>query len=340
MKEFFPSATHAWLDVTLDQLGFADGTIEPLRVEASNRHFYRIHNRASTGNSARSVVAMVSPPDLERNDAFVTMAEVFSSHRVGVPQILAAHHAEGVFLMTDLGTQHLEDLYPTPAGQAALNLAIDALSSLSAVRDPAIEPYTESRFEMELGIFTEWFLGALMGKSLPDDCNPTFAHLLTATQLQPKGCVHRDYHCRNLLVVESEESPRLGVVDFQDALFGPILYDIASLLHDCYYTHSPDVIAAGLERFISATPQLQEVPRADLQRWFELTAVQRQLKAIGIFVRLAMRDGKQSHLENVIPTLRRTTALCDGYADLAPLAELLRACNAEAQGLIGALLTQ
>ncbi len=314
MKENLTSTPHiAWC---ADQLAPQKvQRVEPLRVEASHRHFYRVHTGTKTA------VLMVSPPELEDNRRFVALAEVFRRHGIPVPGLLATHFDAGWFLMDDLGERHLEDAYAGAESDEALTSAVQTLAALGRVSAPEIEPYTPDRFTMELGIFTEWLADKTLGIDI--HAAAEFDLLIDATQAQPQACVHRDYHCRNLLWHDHQ----LGIVDFQDALHGPCLYDIASLLRDCYYTFEEDEIDRWLGVFVAATPALAASSANEIKRWFDFTAIQRQLKAIGIFARLHLRDGKSSHLGHIMPVTERLIALLATYPELKHLKKQLESCK-------------
>jgi aminoglycoside/choline kinase family phosphotransferase len=221
--------TIAWCETALSQTNERVINTTPLRVEASHRSFYRIQT------NRRSLVLMDSPPSLERNTQFTILAQVFHEQGLAVPEILAQEDELGLFLLTDLGSTHLEDLYGSAKQEAALAAAIDALPILAAISHPAVEPYSADRLHMEIGIFTEWFLEGLLQYPVERTQLQTISELLVSTaQLQPKGCLHRDYHCRNLLY----DNGRFGIVEFLDALHGPFLYDIAYLMRDCYFEFS------------------------------------------------------------------------------------------------------
>ncbi len=296
------------------QPGFNAASVEVLRAEASFRAFYRL--RAASGDS---LVLMVSPPDKEQNQQFERLAGVFGRAGIPVPTVLAAEREQGWYLMTDLGSHELADVYGTAQEDSALEAALETLIRLQGVEDPAIPPYTQSRFADELEIFRDWFAGAFIATSLPDNCAPAFRHLVERMPGQLQCCVHRDYHCRNLLF--DPDSERLGVVDFQDALMGPASYDLASLLHDCYHDFSADEVARWQRFYLERSP----LPH-DPERFAEdmtLTAIQRQLKAVGIFARLKLRDGKATHLEHIQPVLEHISQLSQPIAALAPLADWL-----------------
>jgi aminoglycoside/choline kinase family phosphotransferase len=212
----------------------------------------------------------------------------------------------------------LFDVYGTDQESPALASAIAMLHALQSITDSGVPPYTTERFAAELDLSNEWFLDAFLGlernKAAYED---VYASLIAQTQEQPQVCVHRDYHCRNLLFEEGE----LGVVDFQDALMGPALYDLASLLRDCYHVFAEPQIERWLRTYVAdSTLDLDPVAA---KRWLDLTAVQRQLKAIGIFARLHVRYGKPSHLPHIIPVLERVLDLARRHRETAALAPCL-----------------
>jgi N-acetylmuramate 1-kinase len=316
-------ALRRWTQSALAQLHATDGAGElhwlPLRVEASQRRFYRV--RWATAASPRqspapSYVVMNSPPSVENNDQFVALARLFAEHGIGVPRLWSADSAAGFFLMADLGETHFADVYESQGPEVALGAALPTLIRLQQVEDPAIPPYTRDRFADELGIYVDWFLGRLLNAPAPAKLADAFDRLLEATDAQPRCCVHRDFHSRNLLL---RTDGTVGVVDFQDALVGPATYDLASLLRDCYHTFPETVVAEWRDRYLDATPL--PVDRATFARDLDLVALQRQLKAVGIFARLHLRDGRDSHLAHIVPVLERIGALAGCYPELAALAE-------------------
>ena len=293
-----------------------DLELTPLRAEASFRSFYRVAGYRVAGAQGTCVV-MVSPPDKEQNQQFEVLGSIFREAGIPVPDILAMDRDRGWYLLADLGKQDLEAAYAGDERDAALTAAIDALVALQSVRDPAIAPYTRERFHTELGIFVEWFVGGTLDRRVPGPVQTEFTALVDRTRTQPQCCVHRDYHCRNLLFNDG----RLGIVDFQDALIGPASYDLASLLHDCYHEFTPAEVDRWIAYYLSLTPlDLQpEVYRTDV----DYMAIQRQLKAVGIFARLRLRDEKFTHLGYIAPVLAHTRLLSARYPDLAALSAWL-----------------
>lgn len=291
--------------------------ITALRVEASHRQFYRLHY-----DDQSTLVFMNSPPQLENNTAFTNLAEAFADHSLPVPRILGADMVQGWFLMTDLGSTHLADVYNTKLQQPALETALATLIPLSQVRSKHIGPYSRQRMWDELVIFKEWLLEAYLQVPSNAALDEALNMLVDATQVQPQCCVHRDYHCRNLLF----EHGNLGIVDFQDALMGPVLYDPASLLRDCYHRFPETTVRQWLSHYASRQPLLVDIDPMQLTLWFDYTALQRQLKALGIFARLMLRDGKDTHLQHIRPVLVRMQDLTKSYPNLEPIFLQLSDC--------------
>jgi aminoglycoside/choline kinase family phosphotransferase len=291
--------------------------LQPLPVEASYRSFYRLEAQNE------SFVLMVSPPEKEQNRQFEILAEVFSSARIPVPEILQSRPERGWYLLTDVGRQDLKAAYDGPERDRAITAAIDCLVGLQMVDDPAIPPYTAARFADELAIFRHWFVARVLRSALPAGMEPVFRTLVERAVGQPQCCVHRDYHCRNLLY----EHGQLGVVDFQDALIGPVSYDLASLLYDCYHEFDDGEVIRWTDHYLRSTPLMLEPDafRSDLA----YVAIQRQLKAVGIFARLKLRDGKDSHLPHIEPVIRRIARLAGRHGPLEALADWLDTLDLE-----------
>ncbi len=286
-------------------------SLEALPAEASHRQFSRIESTKG------SFVAMSSPPHLENNEQFERLSKCFRSAGVNVPEILACDRADGFYLMTDVGLSHIADAYEHNA-DAALGLALQALATLAAVTDPAIPPYTRERFDDELDLFDVWFVQRWLEQPPAEDCRGAFTTCVTALAEQPVVCVHRDYHSRNLLLGPDGE---LGIVDFQDALMGPVAYDPASLLRDCYHRFAEQEIDYWRDAYLASIDL--RVDSRTFERWLDLTAVQRQLKALGIFVRLDLRDGKRSHLTHVMPVVEHLRFLARKHPELSVIGDLL-----------------
>jgi hypothetical protein len=250
---------------------------------------------------------------------------------VNAPRILARNASEGFLLLTDLGsTTYLAELGRSARADALYADAIEALVRIQArgARFGAqLPPYDEKLLRFEMSLFTDWLLARHLQVSLDPGATQALARVfdtLVASALeQPPVFVHRDYHSRNLMVC-SGHNP--GILDFQDAVHGPLTYDLVSLLRDCYIAWPQDRVVAWALDFRRRAASAGLPVGADEQqflRWFDLMGVQRHLKASGIFARLWHRDGKPGYLADVPRTLEYVTQACARHADLAPLGELV-----------------
>ena len=255
----------------------------------------------------------------ENNTQFHSLASIFREHNVPVPDIHACDVQRGYFLVEDVGHQSFEDVYATQNANVAVHRALAVLWRIQQVNPRLVPEYEVSRFKMELGIFAEWCCSELVDMDTKPlhDIEPW---LLGQIQEQPTVTVHRDYHCRNLLW---RDEPDIGVVDFQDALAGPHAYDLASLLYDCYWEFSEEDVAMFADRFLvlkSSTSGTDNPNQLDeLLRDTRLCAIQRQLKAVGIFARLWYQQDKATHLPYIVPVLQRVKTLCNHFYQLENL---------------------
>jgi aminoglycoside/choline kinase family phosphotransferase len=300
-------ALESWLRDVLPARGVAaDVAVEPLAGDASFRRFYRV----AAGSAP--MIAMDAPPATENNAQFVRLADFFAAAGVRVPRVLAHDLAQGFLLVEDLGRVHYAEVYATPQHDAVIEAALETLLAIRSARDPqgVVPPYTRARLHDELELFRVWLAEGFAHLELTDSERREMQRIWTAlvdnSDGQAKVCVHRDYHSRNLLWCPGGVT---GVVDFQDALWGPELYDLASLLRDCYVRFDEVEIERWRNHF-AALAKARGMPLecTDPERLatvFDLTACQRQLKALGIFARLELRDGRPSHLVDIAPVLDR-----------------------------------
>jgi len=245
--------------------------------------------------------------------------------------VLAKDLDRGLLLLTDLGSrQYLAELDERSV-PGLYEDALDALARLQVGGDPAsplLPPYDSALLHREMELFRDWFLGRLLGLELNQDEHRVLDHafaLLTDNALeQPRVWVHRDYHSRNLMVTDPDNP---GVLDFQDAVVGAVTYDLVSLLRDCYVSWPRERVESWA---LAHRARLRALGMSGLDdaeqflRWFDLMGVQRHLKAIGIFARLNLRDGKPGYLRDIPRTLGYVLAVADRYPDLAALRDLLR----------------
>ncbi len=284
--------------------------------DASFRRYFRI----ATPN--QSYIVMDAPPERENIQPFIKVAGIMREAGVNVPEIHAYDVTQGIMLLEDFGSisllqqldSHNADSLYQDAWKHLLNLQMHSHSQLDELDLPE---YDAAFFERELTIFYEWFLGNYLGIAIPEAVKNQLNKLLIDSALeQPKTCVHRDFHSRNLMVL-TENNP--GVIDFQDAVIGPISYDLVSLLKDCYINWPTEQVDRWREQYLQRLQQLNLVQcdSATFKRWFDWMGLQRHLKAIGIFSRLYLRDGKSGYLQDIPRTLRYVADVTEGYPELA-----------------------
>jgi hypothetical protein len=307
-------------------LGWRDCDLAPASADASFRRYFRVTRPGGT------FIAMDAPPDKEDVGPYLKVAGMLADIGVNAPRVLERNAADGFLLLTDLGSvTYLADLAdPGRAGR----LYADAITALvqiqahGASHAAQLPPYDERLLRFEMSLFPDWLLGRHLGLHLGDDESRQLGaafDLLVANALeQPRVFVHRDYHSRNLMVCE-QANP--GILDFQDAVYGPLTYDLVSLLRDCYIEWPQErVVAWALEfrRQAAAAGLATGADEARFLRWFDLMGIQRHLKASGIFARLWHRDGKPGYLPDVPRTLRYIEPACGRHAELASLGDLVR----------------
>jgi aminoglycoside/choline kinase family phosphotransferase len=309
-----------WLAVTL---GGGDFSIVPASDDASFRRYFRIRR----GEAQPSLVAMDAPPDKENCAAFVHVARLFAGAGVHVPAIHAQDLEQGFLLLSDLGTTTYRDALDEHNAGTLYEDALDALLRIQRASRPGLLPdYDRELLERELRLFPDWYVARQLQRELDaaqlQTLEKAFSTILGNNLGQARVFVHRDYHSRNLMVCE----PCPGILDFQDAVYGPITYDLVSLLRDAYIAWDEErVIDWAIRYWEKARTGGLPIARdfSDFYRDFEWMGVQRQLKVLGIFARLSFRDGKDGYLKDqplVMSYLRRT---CGRYRELAALGRLL-----------------
>ena len=317
------NALHAWVNETHPAPVAA---LTPASADASFRRYFRLTRGSDT------LIVMDAPPDKEDCHPFVAVARLFAEAGVHVPQVLRADFEQGFLLLTDLGrTTYLEALSAADADPAVVqHLYRDALSALvtlqRASRPGVLPEYDEALLRREVGLFPEWYvarhLGATLSPSEQQGYTQCVDALIANNLAQPRVFVHRDYHSRNLMVCP----PNPGILDFQDAVYGPITYDAVSLLKDAYVHWEEAQVLDWLVRYWEQARAAHLPVDADFGNFFrdfEWMGVQRHLKVLGIFARLYHRDGKTGYLQDLPLVLRYLREACGRYRELRPLAQLL-----------------
>lgn len=307
-----------WLS---ESLGLAIDSITPASSDASFRRYFRVRHAQGCH------VVMDAPPDKETTEPFVRIAALFSHAGIHVPAVHEWQAEQGFLLLEDLGRECVLDVLNAETVDGLYQRALDSLFLLQArldVESCGLPRYDQALLMRELGIFHEWFLEKLLGIVLPPSLRESLdACLIESALQQPVVCVHRDYHSRNLMYL-GEVLP--GVIDFQDAVVGPITYDLVSLLRDCYVAWPEQQVLAWCEAYhrrLSAAGVLT-VDFSVFRRWFDWMGLQRHLKAIGIFSRLHLRDDKSTYLADIPRTLDYVMAVCRHYTEFAEFQAFLQ----------------
>jgi len=312
-----------WLE---DDLGWRDVRLAPASADASFRRYFR-----ADGRGRDAVIAMDAPPDKEDVDPYLRVAAMLADIGVNAPRALARNAKDGFLLLTDLGSvTYLAELADAARADGLYGDAIEALVRIQA-RGPAhasgLPPYDERLLRFEMSLFTDWLLGRHLRLELEPRESAALAaafdELVASALGQPQVFVHRDYHSRNLMVCPGRNP---GILDFQDAVHGPLTYDLVSLLRDCYVAWpQEDVTRWALEfrRQALAAGVHAGQDEAQFLRWFDLMGIQRHLKASGIFARLWHRDGKPGYLPDVPRTLGYIVTACSQHAEFAALGALV-----------------
>jgi len=293
----------------------------PASSDASFRRYFRVCT------PEQQFIVMDAPPDKENIEPFIRIAKLLTQSQINVPSIFQQNLTDGFLLLEDFGSQCFLDQLNEATAADLYQTAFDSLFKLqtqTSIQNSGLPSYNEPLLHRELAIFDEWFLGQLLDIQIPSAVWETVRALLTTSALeQPSTCVHRDYHSRNLMVLDSD-SP--GVIDFQDAVIGPITYDLVSLLRDCYIAWPEQQVEQWRFNYFERLQQadLIDCSPAQFKRWFDLMGLQRHLKAIGIFSRLHLRDGKSNYLGDIPRTLNYVTSVCAAYPELAGFNDFLR----------------
>ncbi len=301
--------------------GLDKADIAPASADASFRRYFRITYPGGT------LIAMDAPPEQENVSPFIDITHRLEKANLHAPHIHASDLEQGFLLLDDLGSQ---DFLRGLSSDSVDELYGDALAALVKIQSADTEDltlYNNKLLTAELSLFQDWYLGVHLGIELSQDqcerLGKVFSALIDNALEQPQVFVHRDYHSRNLMIT-AENNP--GIIDYQDAVFGPITYDLVSLLRDCYISWPTEQVKAwALHYRDQAVANELMAPTQDQQflRWFDLMGIQRHLKAIGIFARLNHRDGKPGYLGDIPRTLNYILQIAPCYEETERLVGLL-----------------
>jgi N-acetylmuramate 1-kinase len=327
-----------WLALVAPTHGLLPDTLRAASADASFRRYFRVDTAAGG-----SCIVMDAPPDKENNPAFVAVAGLMATAGLRVPKVLAWDQPHGFMLLSDLGSQTLLDVLDLDNPSANQPRYIDALSALvpwqTASREGVLPAYDEALLRRELQLFPDWYLARHKGFTLSPTqqalLDKTLSTIVARNLAGPKVFVHRDFMPRNLMVPPAGYSPAtaaqaLGVLDFQDAVYGPVTYDIASLMRDAFLTWEEDFV---LEITIRYWERARKAGLLDFDGWsddfgafyraVEWMGLQRHLKILGIFARLTLRDGKPKYLADTPRFVHYVRNTANRYRELGPFLKLI-----------------
>ena len=308
----------AWLDINT----YEKTSLMNLSGDASFRRYFRVKK------NELSYVVMDCPPDKENLKSFISVTEKLHDARVNVPELFECDQENGFLVLSDLG----DDLYSRKLdSETVYCLYTDALEAIVKMQTNAdcsdLESFDEL-YQEENNLFIDWFLGNHLeinrDDSYMDSINVEFNKLNELLKEIPQTFVHRDFHSRNLLVTNTNNP---GVIDYQDAVIGPVTYDLVSLLKDCYVTWDDGLIEDMLESFFTRIKSNNINNISDFRYWFDMTGLQRHIKAIGIFSRLNYRDYKDNYLQDIPRTYSYIDKTLKKYKDLTNLNEIFSDLN-------------
>jgi aminoglycoside/choline kinase family phosphotransferase len=310
------------------QLRGARFSLAPASEDASFRRYFR-----ATLEDGATYVAMDAPPDKEDCRPFVHVAALLAAAGVHAPRIHAQDLQQGFLLLSDLGSRTYLQALSEANAPALFADAIDALVRWQlATRPGELPPYDEALLRREMNLFPQWYVARHRGRQLNDEqknaLEGIFGALVASALAQPKTYVHRDYMPRNLMVSE----PNPGVLDFQDAVLGPITYDVVSLFRDAFLSWDEEhVLDWGVRYWQKAKSAALPVDAdfGEFWRAFEWMGLQRHLKVLGIFARINYRDGKPKYLADTPRFIGYARAVAKRYSALAPLTRLLEEIECE-----------
>ncbi len=318
-----------WLAQAGPAFALVPASLRPASADASFRRYLRIDDEAG-----RSFIVMDAPPDKEDCRPFVKVAGLMQDAGLLVPRILAWDEPQGFMLLDDLGRQTMMEVIDPDRAEANQALYLRAVETLvawqQASRTGVLPAYDEALLMRELQLFPDWYLarhrGVAVEGSLRDTLEASFRLIVQRNLASPAVYVHRDFMPRNLMIPGQAGEPRLGVLDFQDAVHGPITYDIASLMRDAFLSWDEEVVLDITIRYWQAAQKAGLPVDADFGEFWkavEWMGLQRHLKVAGIFARLTLRDGKPKYLADAPRFIAYIRATARRYRELAPLLKLV-----------------
>jgi hypothetical protein len=311
-----------------EQRGAPVSALVPLSGDAGFRRYFRVTD------SQPPVMAVFAPPATENSALYLAVSRLLSGGEVRVPHVLATDLARGFLLVEDCGDSLLLPALDNSTADRLYGQALDMLLQLQgiAVPDGLIGHYDAQRLWDEMALFPTWFVQELLqlpfGRNEQTLLDNLFDSLIASALEQPQVLVHRDFHARNLMLHTYSQPPgELVTIDFQDAVTGPVTYDLVSLLRDCYIRWQPDQVqqwALAYRKRLLDEGRLAGDSEQQFLAWFDLMGLQRHIKVLGIFARLWLRDGKPGYLNDLPLVLRYTLDVAERYPQAAEFADWMR----------------
>jgi len=311
----------ALLSWAQDQINDKECYIKSASSDASFRSYWRVFSKDQT------YIVMDAPPEHENCTPFILFSKKLETSGIQVPIVIASDLTQGFLLLSDLGTVQYLEVLNLDTYKHLYKDAINSLHIMQQNTDLSDTPvYDKDLLRLELNLFEEWFINKHLNSRLDDKqthaLNKSLDILIDNAIQQPQTFVHRDYHSRNLMKTKNHNP---GVLDFQDAVIGPITYDLVSLLKDCYISWDHSIVDEMSDGFRIKYNQANHttIESDQWQRWFDLMGIQRHLKVLGIFCRLNYRDNKANYLKDLKLTLHYVKQACEKYIDLHPLLDVI-----------------
>lgn len=307
------AALNHWAKASLKDLGFQPiADMVSISDDASFRRYFRMPHGSD------SAICVDAPPDKEDNESFIKVQSMLLGGGVAVPEIIAKDVAQGFLVLSDFGDElFLSRLSGSDhLGQVSLyQRALTTLEAVSAVPAAGLPLYDGEKLRAEMQLFPDWFLAEQLKMPVDEGVskmlNTVMKLMVENAGEQPSVFVHRDYHARNLMMLDKGD---LGVIDFQDAVVGPVTYDLVSLLKDCYWRLPRETVVELVESHRQKV--VGDVDEGQFLRWFDLMGFQRHLKCAGIFCRLNLRDGKAGYLKDIPLVISYLVEVSDLYPEL------------------------
>lgn len=303
-----------WLETFFDDASF---TLSKASDDASFRRYFRIER------SNLSFIAMDAPPEKENSKRFVEIAELLRDNNIHAPKIIDKDLQQGFLLIEDLGNTTFSQALSADNKLALYKRAIDELIKIQAINTQALsfDLYDETLLQAELNLLIDWYLPKESNQNLLDKLSQLFDQLIQNSLNSPQVLVHRDYHCRNLMITNDG----ISVIDFQDAVIGSNSYDLVSLLKDAYIELGSSEVQALLAYFYKQAKLGISFDKFEKQ--FDLMGLQRHLKILGIFKRLSIRDGKHQYLNNIPLIEKYVLQMADKYPEFNFLEDILHSAK-------------